>query len=142
MSRSIILTSSLVASYILIKRRNSTLELNALCARIQQLSPAVWSSITFKSVLNKKYLAAWLKIKKHPVTNDLRIDLSNVVELLIRTSKRDFVKSGLIKHGKKSFKKYQQERSDANNGANIIAPISATPHSVIDVGLHQLLKPS
>ena len=138
----VLLASSMLATYLLTKRRNSTLELHALCTKIQQLSPAVWSSITFKSIINKKYLAAWLKIKKQLVTNDLRKDLSNVLAIIIRTNKRDAVKTGLIKHGKKNFKKYQQERSDANNGTKIIAPISATPSSVVDIGIYQLLKPS
>lgn len=124
------------------KKTDTTTTIHTLSQTIQTLSPAVWSSITFKHALSPNYLSSWLKIKKHTPTQDLVQDLEMVIQTITLNNKRTAIKNSLIKSAKSTFKTYQKERSKANNNVEIIAPISATPNSVVSVGLHQLLKPT
>ena len=131
----------IIATARAILKNRTRCDVSILSLKIQHKSPAVWSSITWKQHINRKYVASWLKIKKKIPTHDLVKDLQTILNILARSHQRNRVKNELIKLGKKKFKAYQKERSSANN-CEIIAPISATPPSVVVAGLTQLLKPS
>ena len=139
----LVLLLPVLTIYFTLRRAQQRASITDLSQQIQKLSKAVYSSITFKNQLNQRYLQSWLKIKKIQSTNSTFKDLQLVIQTIEKAQKRKQMKQSLINLGKAKFKTYQQERSMANGGkVDIIAPISATPMSVVNAGLEKLLKPT
>ena len=113
-----------------------------LINQIKELSPVVYSSISFNKKINKSYLHSWLKIKKQKPSNDININLQNVIKLVNQSKKKKNLANAIIKLGKQKFTAYKEERSKANKMVEIIAPISASPDSVVKAGLQLLLPKS